>query len=99
MTISALNDPMVAAIPAPKPPVLPDGRLLADVDPELYAAWRTHISQGFVNNNVMFGRVLNAFLYPYWLTVALYVTLIFVGIGLFLLGVWLAIGSGQAMFG
>lgn len=99
MTISAFNDPMVAAIPAPKPPALPDGRLLADVDPELYAAWRTHISQGFANNNVMFGRVLNAFLLPYWLTVALYVTLIFVGIGLFLLGVWLAIGSGQAMFG
>jgi hypothetical protein len=99
MTISALNDPLVAAIPAPQPPALPDGRLLSEVDPELYAAWRTHISQGFANNNVMFARVLNAFLYPYWLTVALYVTLIIVGIGLFLLGVWLAIGRGEAMFG
>ena len=102
MTVTALNEPLSttpAAIPAPKPPALPDGRLLAEVDPELYAAWRTHISQGFTNNNIMFGRVLNAFLYPYWLTVALYVTLILVGVGLFLLGVWLAIGRGEAMFG
>lgn len=42
---------------------------------------------------------LNAFLYPYWLTVALYVVLVLVGVGLFLLGVWLAIGRGEAMFG
>jgi hypothetical protein len=99
MTITTLDDPIPAAFPAPKPPALPDGRLLSEIDPELYAAWRTHISQGFANNNTMFGRVLNAFLYPYWLTVALYVAIILVGLGLFLLGVWLAIGRGEAMFG
>jgi hypothetical protein len=99
MTVTALNEPLVAAIPAPNPPALPDGRLLSEVDPELYAAWRTHISQGFANNNVMFARVLNAFLYPYWLTVALYVALVIVGVGLFLLGVWLAVGGSQPMFG
>ena len=89
----------VAQLPAPVPPLTSDGKLLSEVDPALYEAWRNHISEGFANNNVMFRRVLNAFLYPYWLTVALYVGLVLVGVGLFLLGVWLAIGRGEAMFG
>jgi spermidine/putrescine-binding protein len=99
MSVVALHDENVAALPAPIAPTTADGKLLSEVDPELYKAWRIHISQGFVNNNTMFRRVLNAFLYPYWLTVALYVVLVLVGVGLFLMGVWLAIGRGEAMFG
>lgn len=99
MTITPQDNTIAPAIPAPKLPSLPDGRLLADVDPELYAAWRAHISQGFTNSNTMFARVLNAFLYPYWLTVVLYGALVLVGVGMFLLGVYLAIGRGETMFG
>jgi len=99
MTVVAFHEQNAAALPAPVPATLPSGKLLSEVDPELYQAWRSHISQGFANNNTMFRRVLNAFLFPYWLTVALYVTLVLVGVGLFLLGVWLAIGRGEAMFG
>ncbi len=98
MSITALQDQNPAALPAPIPPTGAGGKPLAQVDPDLYKAWRMHISQGFENNNTMFRRVLNAFLIPYWLTVALYVALVFVGVGLFLLGVWLAIGRGEAMF-
>lgn len=100
MTAAALHDQDFApALPAPDAPTVKDGRLLTEVDPTLYEAWRTHITEGFTNNSIMFRRVLNAFLYPYWLTVALYVVLILVGVGLFLLGVWLALGRGEAMFG
>jgi len=102
MTVATFHDQNPAALPAPAAPTVPipaEGKLLSEVDPELYKAWRLHISQGFANNNTMFRRVLNAFLYPYWLTVALYVALVLVGVGLFLLGVWLAIGRGEAMFG
>lgn len=99
MTVAAYHDPNAVALPAPALPTTPDGKPLAQVDPVLYKAWSEHISQGFANNNTMFARVLNAFLYPYWLTVALYVALVLVGVGLFLLGVWLAIGRGEAMFG
>ena len=99
MTVSLNHDQNVAALPAPSLPLTPDGKLLSEVDPKLYEAWRNHISQGFENNNAMFRRVLNAFLYPYWLTVFLYAVLVVVGVGLFLLGVWLAIGRGEAMFG
>lgn len=99
MTVAAFQDQNAAALPAPIPPTTADGKLLSEVDPELYKAWRSHISAGFANNNTMFRRVLNAFLYPYWLTVALYVALVLVGVGLFIVGVWLAIGRGEAMFG
>ena len=100
MTAAALHDQNIAvSLPAPDAPTTADGKLLSEVDPALYEAWRTHISQGFANNSTMFRRVLNAFLYPYWLTVGLYVVLVLVGVGLFLLGVWLALGRGEAMFG
>lgn len=99
MAVTAFHDQNVAALPAPLSPVTADGKPLSQVDPVLYRAWSEHISQGFTNNNTMFARVLNAFLYPYWLTVVLYVALVLVGVGLFLLGVWLAIGRGEAMFG
>lgn len=99
MKLVDLGEPDPSALPAPQPPVTASGQLLSEVDPELYKAWRWHISQGFANNNTMFRRVLNAFMYPYWLTVALYVMLVLVGVGLFLLGVYLAIGAGQAVFG
>jgi hypothetical protein len=99
MTVAAYHDPNAVALPAPLPPTTADGKPLSELDPTLYKAWSEHISQGFANNNTMFARVLNAFLYPYWLTVVLYVALVLVGVGLFLLGVWLAIGRGEAMFG
>jgi hypothetical protein len=56
------------------------GRPLYEVDPELYAAWRTHIQQGFANNNEMFHRILNGFMDPYYTTIWMYRILFAVGI-------------------
>ena len=67
------------------PGALPVPKLPVDTDPEVRAIWLKHIEQGFENNNIMFKRVLRAFMIPYYLTVALYVVLFFVGIGLFVI--------------
>jgi len=80
-----------AALPLPAPP--PD-----EMDPELYDAWRKHVERGFENNNRMFDRTLNAFMYPYWLTVAMYVVLFLVGIGAFVVAARLSFESGKEMY-
>lgn len=59
------------------------GTPLASADPKLYAAWRTHIENGFKNNETMFKRVLDAFMNPYWSTVWMYRILFGVGIAAF----------------
>ncbi len=91
----------VAAIPQPQSPQ--PGVPLAEADPELYAAWRRHIEQGIANNEIMFQRILNAFLGPYWTTVWTYRVLIAIGVCGFLLAAYLGIVSGQwpltAIFG
>ncbi len=48
------------------------GAPLVEADPQLYAAWREHIENGFKNNEIMFRRVLEAFMHPYWTTVWMY---------------------------
>jgi hypothetical protein len=64
------------------------------LDQELRAAWRKHVEQGLQNNNIMFNRVLQAFMIPYYLTVAMYILLFLVGVGLFILAARLATGTG-----
>lgn len=89
----------VAAPAAPEPVALPMPTLdksLQEVDPELYAAWRAHIVQGFQNNQTMFRRVLNSFMYPYWITVAMYAALFTVGIAAFVVAVILAFRGGES---
>jgi hypothetical protein len=82
-----------AALPLPAPP--PSG---VDMDPELYDAWRKHVERGFENNNRMFDRTLSAFMYPYWLTVAMYVVLFLVGISAFVVAARLSFESGKEVY-
>ncbi|MEZ4737379.1 MAG: hypothetical protein R3E79_60660 [Caldilineaceae bacterium] len=64
-----------------RPQMMPTaGKLLSEVDPELYATWRKHIEQGFQNNQVMFEKVLRGFMNPYWTTVWTYRILFGIGI-------------------
>jgi hypothetical protein len=67
------------------------------VDPELQKLWIAHVKQGLDNNNVMFRRVLGAFMVPYYLTIALYVVQFLVGIGLFILAARLSVQQGSQM--
>ena len=83
----------VAAIPQPQSPQ--PGVPLAEADPELYAAWRRHIEQGIANNEIMFKRILAAFLGPYWTTVWTYRVLIAIGVCGFMLAAYLGIVAGQ----
>lgn len=101
----AMNDALetipggpTAALPLPAPPPAPPGQSLAETDPELYDAWRKHIERGFENNNRMFDRTLNAFMYPYWLTVGMYVVLFIVGISAFVVAARLSFESGKEMY-
>ncbi|MCW5844306.1 MAG: DUF3380 domain-containing protein [Caldilinea sp.] len=86
------------ALPAPAPPVGPGGKPLAEVDPELYDAWRKHVERGFENNNRMFDRTLNAYMYPYWLTVGMYVLLFLVGISAFIVAARLSFEAGKEVY-
>ena len=72
--------------PSPKP-----GVPLAEADPQLYAAWRRHIESGFKNNEIMFQRILDAFINPYWTTVWMYRILFGVGIAAFVVAALLAL--------
>lgn len=83
----------VAAIPQPQSPQ--PGVPLAEADPELYAAWRRHIEQGIANNEIMFKRILDAFLGPYWTTVWTYRVLIAIGICGFTLAAYLGLTGAQ----
>ena len=85
-----------ARLPQPLPPTLPDGKRLSEVEPELYAAWRQHIEQGFQNNQTMFSRILAGFMNPYWLTVVMYVLLFAVGLGAFGVAVILGLRATSA---
>ncbi len=88
----------MARAPMPQSPI--PGKPLSEADPELYAAWRKHIQQGFENNQTMFGRVLDGFMIPYWTTIWMYRALFGVGIGTFvvaaILGLISALGWGNA---
>lgn len=71
-------------------------------DPVLYEAWRNHMITGFKQNNLMFKSILNAFMRPYNITVAMYVVMFLVGIGGFVASVAMAATSQftfAALFG
>jgi len=67
------------------------------IDKKLLEAWSAYIQEGFRRNGTMFQRVLSAFIWPYWLTVAMYAVLFMIGIGSFLVGAYLA-AAGQHTF-
>lgn len=87
-----------AALPLPVAPTDPSGQPLAIADAELYDAWRKHIERGFENNNRMFDRTLNAFMYPYWVTVGMYIVLFIVGISAFFVAARLSFEGGKELY-
>lgn len=54
------------------------------IDRELLVAWKDYLKSGFQQNNLMFRRVLTAFMVPYWLTVVMYGALFITGLGGFI---------------
>lgn len=62
---------------------------------ELEAAWVEHICAGLENNRVMFKHILRGFMIPYYLTVAMYLALFIVGIGLFVMAVRVGSQAGS----
>lgn len=64
-------------------------------DPDLLAIWRKHIASAFANNEVIFHRLLEGFLRPYWTTVWMYRILFALGVISFLLAAGLAIFTGR----
>ena len=80
-------------------PVPPHPGNLADIDPELYAAWRIHVLNGFTNNQKMFEQLVDAFMGPYYTTVQLYRLTFFVGMLAFVTAAILSAYTGQIMFG
>lgn len=92
---SGAKDELPAQPQLPFPPIPPvDGT----TDPDLYTAWRTHILQGFQNNQAMFDRVLKAFMDPYNATVRMYRMLFGVGLASFIVAVGLSIWTREALF-
>jgi hypothetical protein len=67
-------------LPLPTPTVPGGSTSREKIDEEIYKAWRTHIEQGFKNNQTMFDQVLSGFMGPYWTTVWMYRLLFGVGI-------------------
>jgi hypothetical protein len=84
--------------PAPWLLVPPHDPSLESMDPELYAAWRQHIIQGFRNNQEMFERVLNSFMVPYNTTVRMYRMMFVVGLISFLLAIAFSLWTREAYF-
>lgn len=69
------------------------------MDGRLYDLWLEHIKHGFENNNIMFNRVLRAFMVPYYMTIAMYVVMFAVGIGLFVVAARLSSQQGTQLAG
>lgn len=67
-------------------------------DPKIYEYWREHIHSGFLRNDEMFKRILNAFLGPYYATVWMYGTLFAVGVLSFIAAVVLSLVTREAVF-
>lgn len=102
----------IAFLPMPQPPdalttiehPAPDAQAgeqttAGHLDPEVHDAWVAYVQQGLENNNLLFNRILRAFIVPYYITVAMYVLLFAVGIGLFVLAALLATQEGARIFG
>jgi uncharacterized protein YgiM (DUF1202 family) len=65
------------------------------LDRELREMWVKHMRQGLENNNIMFSRILRAFMAPYYMTIVMYAVQFAVGIGLFLIAAWLSAQGGK----
>lgn len=79
-------------------PVPPPAESLAELDPELYEAWRKHVLAGFAHNEEMFQRLVAAFMGPYHTTVMLYRLTFLVGLAAFITAIVLSILTGELWF-
>ena len=86
--------PEQSKLPLPR---LPGSRADAALPEELKVAWTEHMVNGFKQNEQMFARTLEAFMTPYRLTVRLYVALVCVGIGLFVLAAVIGLRGGDSV--
>ena len=70
------------------------------VDERILEAWRKYTEEALTNNNLMFKRLLRAFIIPYYMTVAMYAAMFVVGLGLFITAVVLGIrgSAGVGVF-
>ena len=107
-TMEPVKEPIEKPIEEPKDgntepgarlPVPPTPGNLAELDPELYAAWRNHVLAGFTNNQRMFEQLVNAFMGPYHTTVQLYRLTFFVGLIAFVAAILLSAFTQQITFG
>jgi hypothetical protein len=87
---------MPGASQAPKLP-LPTDPTAGAVPADLRAAWTQYMVNGFEQNEQMFQRTLKAFMKPYRLTVWLYVALVGVGIGLFVVAAVIGLNKGESV--
>jgi hypothetical protein len=78
-------DPFRLPVPGPPP---------QEVDAEVYAAWKKHMIEGYEQNTLMFNKLLDAFMRPYWTTVWMYRLLFGVGITGFILAAVLSVTNG-----
>jgi len=83
------------AQPTPRLPEVTSQSAGAMRDPELYAAWKTHIQDGFANNQLMFQQLLNGFMNPYWTTVWMYRILFGLGVVSFVVAAGLSAFSNK----
>jgi hypothetical protein len=88
-TPAGLAEPPPVPAALPLPDVTKSGPL-RELDPELYKAWSEHIRQGFVNNNIMFNRILEGFMRPYQTTIWMYRILFGIGVASFIASVVMA---------
>lgn len=96
--------PATTTAPAATPAVATEAAAVASqpapvMDERLYNLWLDHIKHGFENNNIMFNRVLRAFMVPYYMTIAMYVIMFAVGIGLFVVAARLSSQQGTQLAG
>lgn len=94
-----VSAPAATRTPLPLTPEQTGGKPLAEADPELYAAWRGHIQQGFQHNNEMFQRILDGFMNPYYTTIQMYRILFGVGVASFLVAAGLSVWTQELLFG
>jgi len=95
-----------AALPLPGNPLDPrpetkvdriaEHKSIRETDPELYAAWREHIENGYRNNELMFNRILEGFMNPYQTTIWMYRIMFGLGIAAFVAAVVVALVSDNA---
>ena len=101
-------DSEIAFIPMPQQPDVftnvgaPQADVGAAPQPasdEVRQAWIEYVKLGLENNNMLFRRILRAFIIPYYMTVAMYALLFVVGLGLFVVAAVLGLRDGKELYG